>query len=430
MKILFIVPGSGDAFYCGNCFRDNLQVKALRDLGQEVIVMPLYLPLEQKEFQADTPLFFPATTLYAAQRLYKGAKIPGWLRWLTGSKWMLRLAASLSGTTSSEGLDGLTLSMIQGEDTAFGEMVRQMIDWIKEHERPDLIHLSSSLLIGIAKEIKRQVAIPIVCSLQDEEIWIDRLERGSADRAWQGIMENSRYVDHFVTTSCFYRDLILSRFPALGAVSVIYPGINRTLYQKSNEVDEPTIGFFYRMNEADGLDLLAEAFVKLKKENRVPGLRLRIGGGYTADDRRFVGRVKNLLRPYEQDVTWETDYNLRNHVDFYHQITVISVPIRFEESVGLYLCEAFASGCPAVEPSTGSFPEIVGDAGILYGENTSDRLADALASILTDPDLLAQCRSNAWDLSKKRYDHRVAAKRLLTLYRQVVGQDMILNDRT
>ena len=402
MKILFIVPGSGDAFYCGNCFRDNLQVKALRELGQEVIVMPLYLPLEQKEFQADTPLFFPATTLYAAQRLYKGAKIPGWLRWLTGSKWMLRLAASMSGTTSSEGLDGLTLSMIQGEDTAFGEMVRQMIDWIKEHERPDLIHLSSSLLIGIAKEIKR------------EEIWIDRLERGSADRAWQGIMENSRYVDHFVTTSCFYRDLILSRFPALGAVSVIYPGIN----------------FFYRMNEADGLDILAEAFVKLKRENRVPGLRLRIGGGYTAEDRRFVGRIKSLLRPYEQDVTWETDYNLQNHVDFYHQITVISVPIRFEESVGLYLCEAFASGCPAVEPSTGSFPEIVGDAGILYGENTSDRLADALASILTNPDLLARCRSNALALSKQRYDHRVTAKRLLTLYRQVVGQDMILNDRT
>ena len=176
------------------------------------------------------------------------------------------------------------------------------------------------------------------------------------------------------------------------------------------------------MNEADGLDLLAEAFVKLKKENRVPGLRLRIGGGYTADDRRFVGRVKNLLRPYEQDVTWETDYNLRNHVDFYHQITVISVPIRFEESVGLYLCEAFASGCPAVEPSTGSFPEIVGDAGILYGENTSDRLADALASILTDPDLLAQYRSNAWDLSKKRYDHRVAADHLLALYRQVLDK--------
>ena len=45
MKILFIVPGSGDSFYCGNCFRDNLQASALRKAGHEVIVMPLYLPL-------------------------------------------------------------------------------------------------------------------------------------------------------------------------------------------------------------------------------------------------------------------------------------------------------------------------------------------------------------------------------------------------
>lgn len=35
------------------------------------------------------------------------------------------------------------------------------------------------------------------------------------------------------------------------------------------------------MNEENGLDLLAEAFVKLKKKDTVPNLRLRIGGGYT-----------------------------------------------------------------------------------------------------------------------------------------------------
>ena len=64
MKILFIVPGSGDSFYCGNCFRDNLQASALRKAGHEVIVMPLYLPLRHRSFQADTPLFFPATTFY------------------------------------------------------------------------------------------------------------------------------------------------------------------------------------------------------------------------------------------------------------------------------------------------------------------------------------------------------------------------------
>ena len=62
MKILFIIPGSGDSFYCGNCFRDNLQASALRKAGHTVIIMPLYLPLKHKSFQADAPLFFPATT--------------------------------------------------------------------------------------------------------------------------------------------------------------------------------------------------------------------------------------------------------------------------------------------------------------------------------------------------------------------------------
>ena len=45
MKILFIIPGSGDSFYCGNCFRDNLLANALRKAGHEVIIMPLYTRL-------------------------------------------------------------------------------------------------------------------------------------------------------------------------------------------------------------------------------------------------------------------------------------------------------------------------------------------------------------------------------------------------
>ena len=157
MKILFIVPGSGDSFYCGNCFRDNLQATALRKAGHEVIIMPLYLPLRHRTFQADTPLFFPATTFYAAQKLFPGRHMPNWLKRITASEGLLNMASSLSGSTSAEGMEQMTLAMITGEDTAFQDMVKQLIDWIKEREHPDVIHLSSSLLIAIAKEIKQQV---------------------------------------------------------------------------------------------------------------------------------------------------------------------------------------------------------------------------------------------------------------------------------
>ncbi len=114
MKILFIVPGSGDSFYCGNCFRDNLQATALRKAGHEVIIMPLYLPLRHRTFQADTPLFFPATTFYAAQKLFPGKHMPNWLKRITASEGLLNMASSLSGSTSAEGMEQMTLAMITG----------------------------------------------------------------------------------------------------------------------------------------------------------------------------------------------------------------------------------------------------------------------------------------------------------------------------
>ncbi|KAA6315157.1 hypothetical protein EZS27_034344, partial [termite gut metagenome] len=148
MKIIFIVPGSGDSFYCGNCFRDSLHANALKRAGHEVVVMPLYLPLRDRSFQADSPLFFPATSLYLAQKYFRTKSMPRWMERMLNSDFSLNIAASFSGTTSSEGLEDMTLSMIQGEDTVFQQQVYTLIHWLKEQEQPDIIHLSSSLIIG------------------------------------------------------------------------------------------------------------------------------------------------------------------------------------------------------------------------------------------------------------------------------------------
>lgn len=420
MKILFIVPGSGDSFYCGNCFRDNLQASALRKAGHEVIVMPLYLPLKHESFQGDTPLFFPATTFYTAQKFFGKRKMPGWLKRLTGSDALLNMASSMSGSTSAEGLEEMTLSMITGEDAAFQDMVDQLIRWVKDWENPDIIHLSSTLLIGIAKEIKQYMRTPIVCSVQDEEVWIDHLEGGYASAAWQGIAENARYIDRFVTTSRFYKEIFRERLPRVTEVDVIYPGVDREKYASTDYPEDPVIGFFYRMNRENGLDLLAEAYVKLKEKNTIPNLRLRIGGGYTGKDKRFLESVRKKLAPYREYVVIEDAYSLEEHARFYKEITVLSVPLRFEEGVGLYLCEAFAAGRPAVEPATGSFREIVDKAGVIYEPNDSDSLATALETLLTDPDLLGRCRENALTLSATRYSDRVLAEKLMNMYQHLI----------
>ncbi len=454
MKILFITPGSGDSFYCGNCFRDNLQARALRKAGHEVIIMPLYLPFRQASFQADTPLFFPATTFYTAQKFFSKRAMPKWLERWTASDRVLQLASSLSGITSAEGMEGMTLAMITGDDPAFHDQVSRMIDWIRDQEHLDVIHLSSSLLIGIAKAIKAQLSIPIVCSVQDEEVWIDSLADHHASAAWQGIRENKAFIDRFITTSEYYKKILRQRIPHITEVDVVYPGVDRYKYYPDVDCDKynpgslplkavgtvasdggavaydsevlacspspPVIGFFYRMNRLNGLDILAEAFVRLKQRNTISNLRLKIGGGYTAQDKPFLKTIIRILSPYMADVEIDHTYSLEHHAHFFRTISVLSVPLTFEEGVGLYLCEAFAAGCPAVEPATGSFPEIVADAGIIYEPNNSDALANALEKLLTDDVLLAQCRTQAFHLSATRYNDSVLAERLSAIYHQLI----------
>jgi len=306
--------------------------------------------------------------------------------------------------------------MIHGTDPVFNEQVNPMVDWIDHHEKPDVIHLSTTLLIGVAKAIRQRINIPLVCSLQDEEVWIDSMDRRYLQEAWQGIIDNIGYIDKFITTSEFYKNAITARISQIKNVEVIYPGVDVSKYACDQYPVDPVIGFFYRMNRDNGLDILAEAFVKLKKRNTVKNLKLIVSGGFTAKDKRFLKNVKKILRPYMDDVNLCSAYDPERHADFYKQITIISVPLTFDESVGLYLCEAFAAGRPAVEPATGSFPEITGEAGVVYSPNNSDALADAIEKLLADEMLFRHCSEKALEMSKKRYNDVVMAERLVGSY--------------
>lgn len=420
MKILFIVPGSGDPFYCGNCFRDNLQANALRKAGHEVVIMPLYLPLKDESFLGDTPLFFPAVSLFVARKYFKRKPMPRWMEKLLNADWSLNMAAAFSGATSSEGLEDMTLSMINGDDRVFHKYVGAMVEWIKRQEKPDIIHLSSSLIIGIAKVIKQEMDIPVACSLQDEEVWIDALGE-YAGEAWKSIWDNVSCVDCFFTSSRFYRQSVMQRTARIKNIEVVYAGVNGAKYFSDQYPAHPTVGFFYRMNRLNGLHILAEAFVKLKREARIPGLRLRVGGGYSDADRRFLKEVHKILAPYKSCVDWIDKYSLSEHADFYRKTSVICVPVTFDEAIGLYVCEAFAAGRPVVEPATGSFPEIVANGGILYPENSSDALAEALAKILTNGGLREECCRNALRLAQERYSYEVVAKRFSEIYEKIVN---------
>jgi hypothetical protein len=60
-----------------------------------------------------------------------------------------------------------------GEQGAQKDELEHMVNWIAEHCKPDVIHISNALLLGLAKRLKEKTGVPVVCSLQDEDVWVD-----------------------------------------------------------------------------------------------------------------------------------------------------------------------------------------------------------------------------------------------------------------
>ena len=176
-------------------------------------------------------------------------------------------------------------------------------------------------------------------------------------QTWHGKLldKNLQYVDQLTTVSNYYKDYAKKKVPEIKNLEVIYPGIDLNVYKPGDQVKNPTIGFFYRLNKKNGLDILAKAFVCLKKKNTIPNLKLKIGGGFTSQDKKFINYVKRILTPYIDDVEFVNSYSMSDHIEFYQSISVLSVPLTFNEGISVYTCEALACGVPSVEPKSGAF---------------------------------------------------------------------------
>src|SRR5579872_3868110 len=113
MNILQLTPGAG-SMYCGNCLRDNALVAALRTMGHQVLMVPLYLPLtlDEADQSAGTPVFFSGINVYLDQKSPWFRRAPRWMHDLLTARPLLKWAASRTGSTRVENLGDLTLSML------------------------------------------------------------------------------------------------------------------------------------------------------------------------------------------------------------------------------------------------------------------------------------------------------------------------------
>ena len=114
MRIAYIIPGSGGTFYCENCLRDIDIVNAIRMLGHEVIVVPMYLPLfpDESEIKPDFPVFYGAINVYLKFKLPFLRKAPEWFTRILDSPALLHVTAKKAGSTRAATLGDMTISLL------------------------------------------------------------------------------------------------------------------------------------------------------------------------------------------------------------------------------------------------------------------------------------------------------------------------------
>ncbi len=393
MRICHLVPGSGGTFYCQNCLRDYALVRALRRQGHDVVMLPLYLPPFGDDVDVDheVPVFFGGVNVYLRERFPLFRRTPRWLDRLFDAPWMLKLAAAKEGSTNARELGPMTLSMLEGRSGHQKKGFNRLLEWIQSQGKPDVFHISNALLLGLAPELKRVLDVPIVCSLQDEEPWVDAMAAPYDRLCWEAIAGHAAHVDAFVATSAWYADRMRGRTDiARDRISVVHLGVEiADDVPPDLRLDPPTIGFLARLNEAQGFTILVDAFMQLKEESEFGDLRLRATGGCTPADRPYVEAIRAKLRKrgFENSVDFLSGFQRTERTEFLRSLSVLSVPVPQGEAFGVQLIEAMACGVPVVQPSVGAYPEIIEatGGGILYDPDKPGGLVEALGSLLRDP---------------------------------------------
>lgn len=430
MKIVYIVPGFGGTFYCGNCLRDSAFTKSLRDSGHDSITLPLYLPHSIEEFahQTDVPVFYGAVNIYLKQNFKLFKKIPKWLYKFFNSPAILKYAAKKSGSTRATGLEEMTISMLKGEDGNQNKELDQLIYYLKHHEKPDIVHLSNALLLGLAKKIKNELEIPVFCSLQDEDVWINDMREDYKPVLWNLMSEKAKDIDAFIAVSDFFAGVMKENMQIEDyKISTIHLGVDPDAYKVfTPQTDIPTIGYLSRMNEENGFEVLIDAFILLKQNPEFANARLKLTGGKTGDDKKFIDKqIKKLEKKnFIADVEFIVDFRTSKLDEFFKTLTVLSVPVLNGEAFGLYQLEALASGIPLVQPDLGAFPEVIKETGggVIYNPNTAKALAEKLAETLANKDKMIEMSKSGREAVVKKFNTKESTNKLVEIYQEVLSK--------
>jgi len=429
MKIAYVTAGAG-GMLCGSCIRDNALVRALQHRGHEVALAPIYTPLRtDEESVAGERVFYGAVNVYLEQKVPVLRRMPERLhRWLARPG-LLRAATASARTIDARSLGELTLSMLAGEDGRQARELEELARWLERDLEPELIHLTNSMLLGMAARLRARTGVPVVCALQGEDIFLDDLAEPWRGRVQDALRRRARDADLLIATCDYYADHMAGYLDVpRERVEVARIGISLDGHGRAPERPDAGplhVGYLARICPEKGLHDLVAAFRLLVE--RMPGadLRLRVAGYLGGRDAAYFDKVKRQVREAGLDGRFEYlgEVDRAGKIAFLHSLDVLSVPTIYREPKGLFVLEALANAVPVVLPAHGAFPELVErtGGGILVEPGSVEALASGIEALLRDRPRRRELGARGREAVVREYSADAAAQETERVYGRVLS---------
>jgi glycosyltransferase involved in cell wall biosynthesis len=412
----------------------NTLAAALRGAGEDVLLVPVYTPLRTDEEDVSIGrVVFGGVNVYLQQHSALFRHTPWSLDRLLDRPGLLRWLSRRGLSTRPEQLGGLTVSMLRGEQGRQRKELEKLIHWLRKESRPELVHLSNVLLVGMARELRRQLDVPVVCSLSGEDGFLEGLTEPHYSEARDVLRERCADLDALVAMSRYYADFMAEYLSVpRERIHVIPPGLNLSGHgtdggaepREASEERPARIGYLSRIAPEKGLHQLAEAFALLAGEEGLPPVRLAAAGYLDESNRPYLDEIRSLLADQGLGDRFEYAGELDRaaKIAFLESLDVMSVPAVHPESKGLTVLEAWANAVPVVLPDHGAFCEMIQDSGggLLYEPGNPQALAAALRRMIEERTFAAECGRQAREFVHRHHTAPLVAERTMELYRTLV----------
>jgi glycosyltransferase involved in cell wall biosynthesis len=375
---------------------DNTLAATLTRLGVDIELIPVYTPIRTDEENVSVDrVFFGGVNVYLQQRFPIFRYLPPLMDRILDQPWLLGWVTGRSAAVDPRFLGTLTLSMLRGERGHQRKEIRRLCRYLESAERPDLLVLTNVLIAGCLPEVKRILGVPVLVTLQGDDVFLDYLPEPHRSQAHAEIRRLVEHVDGFLVHSQYYLEHM-----------AVYLGIPREKFRMvplgietrdfgapASELPPrpprpPCIGYLARLAPEKGLHVLVDAFLELRQKPGMETSQLRIAGWLGESHRPYAeAQFAKLRAAGATDVfRYAGELDRRGKIEFLRQLDVLSVPTTYREPKGLFVLEALAAGVPVVEPRHGAFPELLESTGggCLVPPDDPAALAEVLHRLLTD----------------------------------------------